>query len=429
MQTNTKPKYLLKELFHTAVNAALPENLVRHHIPDPVRGRTIVVGAGKASAAMACAFESAWREADNGPVEGIVVTQFGHETPCKDIEIIQASHPIPDNNGHMAAQRILELAESLGPEDQMIALISGGGSALLPFPPHSIGLKAKQDINSALLKSGATISEMNCVRKHFSLIKGGRLAQAAHPARVISLVLSDVPGDILHQVASGPTLPDTTDVSDAQEILNRYRIKLPDAAVEWLEASPSVAPHPDMDAFKSDISVLLGSAQLSLEAAASLARDRGIRTHILSDSFQGEARDIGLAHAAIVRQVLESNQPFRPPCLLLSGGETTVTLSGRGKGGRNSEFLLAFALGITGLEGVNALAADTDGKDGSEDNAGAFCDGQSVPRMQALGLHPKSMLTNNDAWSAFAALDDLFVSGPTRTNVNDFRAIVISERN
>lgn len=420
------PRSLLKALFETAVAAADPARVIADHMPKPVRGRTVVVGAGKASAAMAASFEAAWEAAGNGPLEGIVVTRYGHAHACRQIEIVEAAHPVPDEKGAAAAGRIFELVTDLGPDDQVVALISGGGSSLLSLPPDEIGREAKRAVNRVLLSSGATIHEMNCVRKHLSLIKGGRLARAAHPAPVHSLVLSDIPGDDPALVASGPTIPDPASRADALAIVERYGMELPAEAMAWLRSDAADAPKPTDADFANDTVRVIAAAQMSLEAAAEAARAAGLTAHILSDSIEGEARDVGEVHAAIVRQVAERGQPFQRPCVILSGGETTVTVKSKGgRGGRNVEFLLSLAIGISGLPGVTGLAADTDGIDGTEDNAGAFCDGETASRLFATGTNPRLFLSRNDAYTAFQSIGDLLVTGPTRTNVNDFRAILI----
>jgi glycerate 2-kinase len=416
----------LKSLFDAAVAAADPARMIADYLPAPVKGRTVVVGAGKASAAMASAFEAAWMARGNGPLEGLVVTRYGHAHPCEQIEIVEAAHPVPDAQGAAAAGRILELVRDLGPDDQVVALISGGGSALLSLPPTSIGAEVKRAVNKVLLQSGASIHEMNCVRKHLSLIKGGRLARAAHPARVHSLVLSDIPGDDPALVASGPTIPDRATRADALAIVERYRMELPAAAMDWLGREAAEAPKPDDGDFAGDTQRVIAAAQMSLEAAAAAAEAAGVRAHILSDSIEGEARDVGSVHAALARQIAAHGQPFSRPCVVLSGGETTVTVRAKGgRGGRNVEFLLAFAIGISGIPGITAMAADTDGIDGTEDNAGAFCDGETAGKLFAGGVNPKSYLSENNAYTAFQSLGDLLITGPTRTNVNDFRAIFL----
>lgn len=423
----TDCRAFLLDLFHEAVAAADPARVVAAALPDPPTGRTVVVGAGKASAAMAEALEAAWP----GPLEGLVVTRYGHAAPCRRIEVVEASHPVPDEAGARAAARMLALVGGLGADDLVIALISGGGSALLSLPPDEVGAEAKREVNAALLASGAPIGEMNTVRKHLSLVKGGRLAAAAAPAKVVTLVVSDIPGDEASLVASGPTVPDARGRKEALAIVRRYDMRLPERAMAWLQSSACTAPSPRDPAFAHNEVRLVANAQMSLEAAAAAARARGFPARILSDALQGEAREAGRAHAAVARQVRTRGQPFRSPVVLLSGGETTVTLSadGRrcGKGGRNTEFLLGFALGVDGLDGVWALAADTDGIDGSQENAGAWADGSTVARLRDRGLDARDLLARNDAYTAFAALGDLVVTGPTRTNVNDFRAVMISE--
>lgn len=416
---------LLRRLFDAAVEAAQPHKVMDEFLPEPAPGRTVVVGAGKASAAMAKAFEAAWRKAGREKLEGLVVTQYGYGETCDDIEIVEAGHPVPDENGMSAARRIKAQAESLGPDDQMVALISGGGSALLCLPAGDLTLADKQRLNELLLASGASIDEMNCVRKHFSAIKGGQLALASR-ARVHSLILSDIPGDILHLVASGPTIPDPSGVIDAKEIIRRYKINLPPRLANWLDDSCASAPLPNDKSLPGGTVKLLASAQSSLEAAAERARHEGYDAHILSDRIEGEARDAGRVHAAVALQIKGRNQPFPKPCLLLSGGETTVTVRAKGKGGRNTEFLLAFAVDIAGHDGIFALAADTDGRDGTENNAGAVCNGQTVGLLRAKGLDPRALLAANNAWAAFQLTGGIVETGPTRTNVNDFRAILIT---
>ncbi|WP_075217095.1 glycerate kinase type-2 family protein [Mongoliimonas terrestris] len=421
----TDPRAFLKSLYDAAVAAADPAEVIGTYLPAPVKGRTVVVGAGKASAAMAAAFEDAWTAKGYGPVEGLVVTRYGHGHSTRFIEIVEAAHPVPDEKGAATAGRIFDLVKDLGPDDQVVALISGGGSSLLSLPPDVIGKEAKRAVNKILLASGASIHEMNCVRKHLSLIKGGRLARAAHPARVVSLVLSDIPGDDPALVASGPTIPDGTTRADALAIVERYGMDLPPAARAWLDSPEAEAPKPTDPDFAGDSHHVIAAAQMSLDAAAAKVREAGLTPYILSDSIEGEARDVGEVHAALVRQVVAKGQPFARPCVILSGGETTVTVRAKGRGGRNAEFLLAFAIGICGVPGVTAIAADTDGIDGSEDNAGAFCDTTSSDRLFASGTNPKAFLAGNDAYTAFMTLGDLLVTGPTRTNVNDFRAILI----
>ena len=414
-------KSFLASIFDAAVAAADPELTIRAHLPEKPKGRTIVVGAGKGAAQMAAALEKVW----DGPLEGLVVTRYGYGAPTQRIEVIEAAHPVPDAAGLEAARRLLEAVSGLSSDDLVVALVCGGGSALLPAPPEGLTLADEIAVNEALLASGAPISAVNAVRKHVSTIKGGRLAAAAYPARVVSLIVSDIPGDNPALVASGPTVPDAATRAQALEIVSTYGMKLPQAVMAHLGSPEADAPLPDDERFARNEVRLIASAAVSLEAAAAEAKRQGIEAVILSDSIEGEARDVGSVHAAIAREVATRDRPFRKPVLILSGGETTVTLRAKGKGGRNSEFLLAFALGIDGLPGIHALAADTDGIDGSEDNAGAFADGTSVARMRAAGVDAKAMLAGNNAWTAFHSIGDLFVPGPTGTNVNDLRAILV----
>lgn len=420
------PRSLLNALFKTAVAAADPAIVIPPVLPAKPNGRVVVIGAGKASAHMAKAVEDHW----DGPLEGLVVTRYGYSAPCRRIEIIEAAHPVPDAAGTRAAMRIFQLVQGLGEDDLVIALISGGGSSLLCLPPRQVGMAVKQEVNAILLASGAPIGEMNIVRKHLSTVKGGRLAAAAAPAKIVTLVISDIPGDDAALVASGPTIADETGWEAALEIVRRYGMALPEPALTWLKSPASAAPLPGDSSFSGHEVHLVAAAQMSLEAAAAYARTQSIPVHILSDAIEGEARDVGRVHAAIACQIATRGQPFEPPVLLLSGGETTVTLSETGKrtgrGGRNTEFLLGFALGLDGCGGILALAADTDGIDGSETNAGAFAGSDSIDRLRQLGHDPKALLAANDAWGAFDTLGDLLVTGPTTTNVNDFRAIFVS---
>lgn len=414
-------KEFFVKLFRAAVDAADPERTIAAHLPPKPKGRTIVIGAGKGSAQMASAFEKVW----DGPLEGVVVTRYGFGAPCKHIEIIEASHPVPDAAGLVASKRLLETVSDLSADDLVVALISGGGSALLPSPPDGMTLDDEIAVNKMLLASGAPISAMNAVRKHLSTIKGGRLAAAAHPARVYSLIVSDIPGDNPAFVASGPTVTDETTREDALRIVERYNLDLPKAALAHLNSAKADAPKPSDSVFTEHEHHVIASAAVSLEAAAKVARDMDIQAAILSDAIEGEAREVAHVHAAMARQVLAKDQPFKKSVVILSGGETTVTVRGKGKGGRNSEFLLSLAIDIDGVDGISAFAADTDGIDGSEDNAGAFADSTTVARLLAKGHDASARLNSNDAWTAFAAIDDLFVPGPTGTNVNDLRAILI----
>ncbi|WP_439137728.1 glycerate kinase type-2 family protein [Planktotalea sp.] len=414
---------LLTKMFDAAIKAADPLASLKVHLPDKPKGRTVVIGAGKGAAQMAAAFEQLWGD----PVSGAIVTRYGYAAACKHVKVLEASHPVPDGAGLAATSALFEAVEGLGPDDLVVALICGGGSSLLPAPPEGLTLSDEQALNEALLASGAPIGAMNAIRKHCSRIKGGRLAQAAYPARVVSLVVSDVPGDDPAQVASGPTVPDDVTLEDALGLIESLRIVLPEAIKTHLAKESSRAPDPLDDRFARNSVTVVASAGISLDAAAAVGRDAGYSVSTLSDAIEGEARDIGLMHAALAKQVADKNAPFKKPSILLSGGETTVTLRGKGRGGRNTEFLLSFAQAIEGTHGISALAADTDGIDGSEDNAGAFADGQSVLRMRAGGVDPRAALSGNDAWSAFDAAGDLFVPGPTGTNVNDLRAIVIED--
>jgi hydroxypyruvate reductase len=420
----TDHRKVLRDMFDAAVAAALPACCVPKHLPPPPKGRTVVVGAGKAAGSMAAAVEAHW----DAPIEGLVVTRYGHGAPCRKIEVIEASHPVPDSAGQEAARRILEKVQGLGPDDLVLCLISGGGSALLALPAPGLTLDDKQLINRALLRSGATISEMNCVRKHLSAIKGGRLAAAAAPAKVVSLIISDVPGDDISVIASGPTAPDVTTSAEALAILEKYKINVPQSVFNHLSSKLSETPKPGDPRLANVTNILIATPQDSLEAAARVAQDAGFHPLILSDSIEGESRDVALVHAAIARQIARHGQPCDIPCALISGGETTVTVRGNGRGGRNAEFLLSLGLALNGQAGIAALAADTDGVDGSEDNAGAFLLPDTPVRAAALGIDLKAYLANNDAYTAFQMLGDLLITGPTLTNVNDFRAILIDER-
>jgi glycerate 2-kinase len=417
----SETKDFLAGLFHAAVHAAAPLAALRPHLPPRPKGRTVVVGAGKGAAQMAAAFEQLW-----GPCEGVVVTRYGYGCDTRFIRVLEAAHPVPDAAGLRATQALCAAVQGLGPDDLVVALICGGGSALLPAPPSGFSLADEAALNAALLASGAPIGAMNAIRKQFSAIKGGRLAALAAPAPVHTLVVSDVPGDDPAQVASGPTVPDAADRALALRLVAAYGIELPQPVAQFLHSAPEDAPHPSDAAFAGHRVRVIASAAQSLEAAGHLAQSAGLGVHILSDAIEGEARDVGRVHAALAREIATRGRPFSRPALMLSGGETTVTLRSQGgRGGRNSEFLLAFALAIDGLGGISALAADTDGIDGSETNAGAFADGTSVARMRAAGVDPAAMLAAHDAYGAFAAIGDLFETGPTGTNVNDFRAILV----
>jgi hydroxypyruvate reductase len=408
-------------MFDAAIASAQPDLCIPPHLPSPPRGRLIVIGAGKASAAMARAVEKHW----DGPLSGLVVTRYGYGVPCERIEIVEASHPVPDDAGLRAAARMLDVVRGLSADDLVLCLISGGGSALLPLPLPGITLEDKQALNRALLASGATISEMNVVRRHFSAIKGGRLAAACHPARVLTLAISDVPGDRPHEIASGPTVEDPSTCDEAIAIIRRYGIELPKAMREILESGRGESIKPGDPRLGRAEFRLVAAPQLALEAAARVARDAGYAAHILGDAIEGEARHVGTMLAGIARQVAERDQPFEAPCVILSGGETTVTVRGNGRGGRNVECLLAMAIALGAHPRIHALAGDTDGVDGAEDIAGAHIGPGTLVRAATLGLKPRDALANNDAHGFFGALGQSVVTGPTLTNVNDFRAVLI----
>ncbi|WP_084144058.1 glycerate kinase type-2 family protein [Methylocapsa acidiphila] len=417
------PRQLLLNMFDAAVGAASPVRCLPPHLPSPPKGRTIVVGAGKAAGSMAKALEDHWP----GPLEGLVVTRYGHGAPCSRIEVIEASHPVPDAAGLAAAERILAAVQGLTADDLVICLISGGGSALLALPAPGVTLADKQSVNKALLKSGATITEMNCVRKHLSAIKGGRLAAAAAPARVVALLISDVPGDDPSVIASGPTVADPTTSAEALAILAKYGIAAPDNVLAHLRSAAAETLKPDDRRLAKVENVMIATPQMSLEAAAAVAREAGVAPLILANDIEGEARDVALVHAAMARQSRRFGQPIAPPCVLISGGETTVTVRGSGRGGRNAEFLLALTVALDAHPGIYALAGDTDGIDGTEDNAGALLFPDSLARAAALGVSAKARLADNDGYGFFKAVGDLVVTGPTLTNVNDFRAVLISD--
>jgi len=412
---------LLRELFDAAVAAANPALLVAAALPPRPRGRIVVVGAGKAAASMASAVESAWP----GDLEGVVLTRYGHAWPTRSIEVLEAGHPVPDAAGVRGAMRIAALLEDLRPEDLVLCLFSGGGSALLALPPPGITLEELQTVNRALLGCGANIDEMNCVRKHLSQLQGGRLAARCAPAQVVTLLISDVPGDDPATIASGPTSSDPTRCADELRVLDRYGIAVPARVRTFLERGEDESVKPGDARLARVAQRVIASPRMAIEAAAQRARMFGVTPQILGDSLQGEARELGRQHAGLARQVATQGGPWARPCVLLSGGETTVTVRHSGRGGRNAEFLLGAMLALEGLAGVYALAADTDGIDGTEDNAGARLGPDSWARARALGLDPRAALERNDAYTLFAALGDLVVSGPTRTNVNDFRALLI----
>lgn len=421
--TNDSATRLLRAMFDAAVASAQPDLRVPLFLPQtPPKGRLIVIGAGKASAAMARTVETHWP----GPLSGIVVTRYGYEEPCERIEILSAAHPVPDEAGHSAAQRILDIVSDLTPDDVVLCLISGGGSALLPLAADGLTLDDKQRINRELLRSGATIREMNCVRRHLSRIKGGRLAAACYPAQVINLLISDVPGDDPADIASGPTVGDPTTCADALSIIDRYQITIPEAIRIRLLDGALESVKPEDQRLARVTTHMIATPYQSLQAAADVSLKAGIATYIMGDAIEGEAKDVGTTFAGLTKQILAHNAPFQRPCILLSGGETTVTVRGNGKGGRNVEFLLALGVALQGARGVYALAADTDGVDGLEEIAGAILTPDTLQRAWALNLSARDALDNNDAHTFFGKLDQSLITGPTKTNVNDFRAILIT---
>lgn len=412
---------ILRRLFEAAIAAAGPARCVPPHLPPDDGGRLIVIGAGKAAAAMAQAVERHW----SGPLDGVVVTRYGHGVPCQRIKVIKAAHPVPDVAGEAAANFIFGQIFGLTVADRVLALVSGGGSALLAAPAAGVTLAEKRALTSALLKSGASIGEINCVRKHLSAIKGGRLAAAAYPASVLTLAISDVPGDDPAVIASGPTVGDPTTCADALRVLDAYAIAVSPELRQRLESGDLETPKPGDPRLARSEFRLIASPRQMLEAAAAEARRLGVAPLILGDALEGEAREVGKVMAGMAKSCAQHGYPAAKPCVLLSGGETTVTVRGQGRGGRNTEFLLALALALDGAPGIHALAADTDGIDGSEDNAGAFITPDTLRRAKAAGLDVPGLLANNDAWACFSRLGDLLVTGPTRTNVNDFRAVLI----
>lgn len=434
------PRAFLRQLFDLAVLRALPQHTLAAYLPappDPTKGRTLVLGAGKAAGAMVQALEAAWPL--EAPLDGLVVTRYGHTPPRpvgvpQRVEIVEAAHPVPDAAGLAAAQRMLDLSLGLREHDLVLCLISGGGSALLTSPCEGLTLQDKQRINRELLASGAGIAEMNCVRKHLSRIKGGRLAQACHPARVVTLAISDVPGDDVSTIASGPTVPDASTCAQALAVLDRYGIALPAVVRERLRSGALETPKPGVGTFADASRLpthLVATPQQSLQAAADCARAAGLNAYVLSDEIEGESREVGKMHAALARSARLGRNAFQAPCVILSGGETTVSLrplppgAVAGRGGRAGEFCLGLAQGLQGMDGIWALAADTDGIDGVEDNAGAVVSPDTLERARALGLSLSAHQDRNDAWRYFHALGDLVITGPTHTNVNDFRAVLV----
>ena len=421
MTPDTDPRALLRRMFDAAIAAAQPAICLPPLLPEPPAGRTVVIGFGKGSAEMARALESHWP----GELSGLVVTRYGYAVPCERIEIVEAAHPVPDAAGEAAARRILDTVAGLSADDLVICLVSGGGSALLPLPAPGLTLADKQALGRALLQSGATISEINCVRRHLSAVKGGRLAAACHPARVVNLLISDVPGDDPTDIASGPTVPDPSTCADALAILRRYAIEPAPAVRALLESGAGESLKPGDPRLPAIDTRFIATPQMALEAAAEVARQSGITPVILGDSIEGEAREAARVLAGIARQVRRHGQPGAAPLVLLSGGETTVTVRGQGRGGRNVEFLLALALALDGQPGTWALAGDTDGVDGQEEIAGALVTPDTLARARALGLVPRAALDDNDGHGFFGTLGDAVVTGPTLTNVNDFRAILV----
>jgi glycerate 2-kinase len=420
--STSKAQHLLRSMFDAAIAAALPARCLPQHLPPRPAGRVVVIGAGKASAEMARVVEQHW----DGELSGLVVTRYGYGVPCSRIEIAEAAHPVPDQAGHDAARRMLRMVEELGPDDLVLCLISGGGSALLSLPAPGISFEDKQAVNRALLACGATISEINCVRRHLSAIKGGRLAAACHPAKVVTLLISDVPGDDPIDIASGPTVGDPTTCADALAIIKRYGIEVPESVLALLNSGEAESVKPDDVRLAGVQTIMVTNPQMALQASAEVAQLADIPVHILGDSIEGEARDVAKVLAGITHQVVRHGQPFSAPCILLSGGETTVTVRGTGRGGRNVEFLLSLAISLNGQPGVYALACDTDGVDGQEELAGALLDPGTLTRAWTMGIHPAERLAQNDGHGFFEAIGDSVVTGPTLTNVNDFRAIFIA---
>jgi glycerate 2-kinase len=416
-----EPRAFLTRLFDASIAAARPEIGLARHLPPRPEGRIVVIGAGKGSAAMAKVVEDHY----GGDLSGLVVTRYGHAVACNTIEIVEAAHPVPDEAGFAAARRMLDFVQGLSADDLVLALISGGGSSLLPLPIEGVAFADKQAINRALLESGAAIGEMNIVRRHLSAIKGGRLAAACHPARVVTLMISDVPRDEPADIASGPTVADTTTCADALAVIRRYGIKAPPNVLAVLESGRGETVKPDDPRLAGNETIFVATPQMGLEAAAACAREAGISAHILGDGIEGESREVGRVLAGLALQVAHRDQPFPKPCLLISGGETTVTLRGKGRGGRNVEFLLSLGIALRGAPGIHALAGDTDGIDGAEEIAGAYLAPDTLERAFAAGLRPIESLEANDGHGFFGTLGDSIITGPTLTNINDFRAILI----
>jgi len=424
--TDSAARDALRRMFDAAIRAADPRAVLARHLPPPPKGRVVVVGAGKSAAVMAAAVEAAWPEV---PLSGLVITRYGHAVPTRRIEVVEASHPVPDAAGEAAARRVLAALGGLTPDDMVLALISGGGSALMALPAEGLSLAHKQAVNRALLASGATINEMNCVRRHLSAIKGGRLAAAAHPARVVTLAISDVPGDDPTVIASGPTVPDPSTFAEARRIVAHYDIELPPPVAAHLAAAAEETPKPDDARLARAEFRMIATPQMALEAAAAEARALGLTPLLLGDALEGEAAVLGTVLAGMARSVRNHGHPLPVPAVLLSGGETTVTIrpgQSSGRGGRNAECLLGFTVAAAGLPGAWALMGDTDGIDGSEDNAGAIAAPDTLARAAAAGMDARAMLASHDTQTLFDRLGDTIVTGPTLTNVNDFRAILIA---
>ena len=415
------PKELLQQLFDSAVAAALPKGNLAEYLPKDTRQKAVVIGAGKAAASMAAELEAIWE----GELTGLVVTRYEHGAHCERIEVIEAAHPVPDDAGERVGRRMLELVTGLGEDDVVICLLSGGGSSLLSLPAPGLALSDKQAINKALLRSGAAIDEMNCVRKHLSAIKGGRLAAATYPARLIALGISDVPGDEPTVIASGPTVADPTTSAQALSILEHYHIEVSPQVRTWLESPESETVKPGDERLSKSEFHMVATPQDAIDAGAAKARELNITPLVLGDGIEGEAREVAKVHAAIAKQILKCGQPIPAPCVIISGGETTVTIKGEGRGGRNSEFMLSLFNELKGQAGVYALAADTDGIDGIEDNAGAIIWPELYDEAKKQGLDAEQYLANNDSYNFFSQLNALVETGPTRTNVNDFRAILV----
>ena len=415
------PEQTLRTLFDTAVAAANPTVCLPAYLPEPPKGRTLVVGAGKASSVMAQSIELHW----SGALSGLVITRYDYGLPCEHIDVVEAAHPIPDQIGLNAALRIMKLVSTLEPNDLCIALMSGGASSLLTLPAEGLTLADKQEVNRALLRSGATISDMNCLRKHLSAVKGGRLAAQVAPARLVTLLISDVPGDNPGVIGSGPTVPDQTTFKDALRIVKKYNIELPHSVARHLERGEPETPKPGDPIFEGSEVHLIARPAVSLEAAAKKAREVGLNVLLLSDSLEGEAHEVAKDHAKLALAIRDGSGPVAPPALIISGGELTVKILGNGRGGPNGEYMLAMAIALNGADGLHAIACDTDGIDGSEDNAGARISPSTLRRGAKAGVNPHSHLVDNDSYSFFNALNDLIITGPTYTNVNDFRAILV----